>query len=313
MPRQYIRPDQFLNHPLASNGGWSFNGVGTLMPGQLEGMIARASARVDRACKRRFGMPGSTNLAEDVLAGATTIKVDSLINLDDPPAMLFQIGAAGSGTQETVQIGTTSVVGTYALPIPGAATLYNGTALQYAHSAGEPVVGYWFEQSNLKGGATSATDQYWDLTQEGQIAMGHAPRMGLGQIVRTVFLRAYPIQSILSVQVTYPWANSIDPGVVSDLFVVYAEGWYRFPVGYFVPNDSVVWTAYRAGYDTIPDDIQEAVLYEVASELAMARNPLGAMSIGSGVRHVSWGGKRSNLFSDVAAEICRNNRNLSLG
>lgn len=312
MPRMYIRPDTFLQHPVSMYGGYAFNGASTFGIGVLEGMIARASARIDNATNRKWGIPGTTTLSKAALAGATSLSLASLINLDDAPALLLQIGTGA--TQETVQIGTIHIPGAYALPIPGTVTLYAGSALQYNHSQGDPVVGYWYEQSNVRGGSTSNTDGYWDLTQEGQIGMAHSPRGGQGGIVRVVFLRGFPIQKILSITVTYPWANAQDPGVVSDVFDGYAEGWYRFPIGYYVPSDSVVWTAYRSGYDTMPDQIQEAVIFEVAGELAMARNPLGAISVGSGVRHVSWGsGKRANLFSTEAENICRMNKNLALG
>lgn len=305
--RQYLTPAQFQSHPLAQTGGWVFGTMPVFQPGVLEGMIDRACARVDAMCNRRFGKPGVTTLAAAVTIGSNLLPLTSTINLDDFPNVILQVGSGAN--LEFVQGGTYIQTQPVA-PFGGLVSLYHGSAFQYNHSAGEPVVGYWYEQQEITGGSTNSSDADWDLSQQGQIAQAHAPR-GVGSNVREVFLRGYPIQFIQGFSMVYPWTNGVNVGDPTGLFINYAEGHIRFPIGYFAPNTTVVWPVYIGGYQQVPAEVQSAVIFALAGELAIARNPYGAQSVSSGVRSASWGqGKRGpNMFYDLAYNEVRHLKN----
>lgn len=270
MPRQYVTPQDFADHPLGIGLG-----AANLAPGILDKTLWRASARVDKHCRRRLGQPGSTTLSAATPALATSLSLAGSLGFDGTPDTVAQIGSGA--TQETVQVGGISAI-ISATPYPATLSLYPGKTLAYAHNAGEAVTQYYYEQQNPLTSATSKMDQYFDFTQAGQIAQAHSPRLGIGENVRVIFLRHMPILQLLAVAVAYPWANVLDTSAVpSDLFVMWSEGWIRFPIGYFDPPDSVVHVTYSAGYQTVPDDVQEAVMYEAAAELGLGVNYLGAL------------------------------------
>lgn len=268
MPRQYVSVSDFATHPI----GIAAN-VGSLPDGVADKLLFRASARVDRHCRHKFGVPGSTTLANASAVGASALSLTGSLGIDGTPDTLVLIGTGP--TQESARVGSLGNIGV-AAPYPATLGLFPGVTTQFAHAAGEPVVAYYYEQHNLQGGATNPDDQYFDFTQAGQIAAMHAPRMGMANNVRVFFLKHAPILQVIAYAIAYPWANVLDPGSPSDLFIANAEGWVRLPVGYFAPPDSVAHVTYSAGYLSVPDDVQEAVILEAATELGFGTNYLGA-------------------------------------
>lgn len=278
MPRQYVSPAAFNAHPIGAGLKSS-----TLAAGVLDGALVRASARCDRHCRRLFAAPGATTLSANAAQGASVIVVTDLLALAvDPSPMTVVTINAGQATAETVQLGGyTGLDLTTPAPHGGTLKLYPGVTLRYTHVSGEPIQAYHFEQSPLEGGATRQFDGLWDLTQQGQVAHAHAP-MGAGADVRVVFLKQMPILQVVAVSISYPWANVLDPADVTALTVEAAEGWYRFPIGNFAPGGSVAQTTYLAGHYSVPDDVQQAVIYETAAELAFGTNFLGSQEFRRG-------------------------------
>ncbi|HLG72141.1 MAG TPA: hypothetical protein VFE42_20675 [Chloroflexota bacterium] len=272
MARQYVMPADFLE----SLVGAALNQP-AISPGLLAKQLCRASARVDRYCLRKFGLPGSTTVRTAAAAGSATLELTSILNIDGDAGMVLVINAGGA-TQEQVQIAGYAPPDFTTPGYPATVSLVPGTTTRFAHNAGEPVQAYYYEQYNAWGGATSKMDQYFDFTQQGQIAEAHAPRLGIGENVRTVFLKNMPIVQIYGVAIVYPWANVQDIGVPGDLRISTAEGWYNFPIGWFDPQDSLVITTYLAGFQTVPDDVQDAVIYETAAAFGFGSNPLGLIS-----------------------------------
>jgi hypothetical protein len=219
-------------------------------------------------------------------AGTTSLSLASTLGLDGGPGTVLQVGTGG--TQEMVRVARVAVAAGATSPFPGTATLSAGAALRYAHSQGEPVVAFYYEQQNPLGSSTSRMDQYWDLTQAGQIARGHAPMPMAGDNVRVVFLRNPPLGQVQSLAVAYPWSDALDGADVTGLLVDNDEGWVRFPLGYFLPPDSVVHVTYTGGFQQVPDDVQEAVIYYAASSLALGVNFLGASTSHSGDASVTF-------------------------
>jgi hypothetical protein len=312
MPRLYLKMSDLLMDPIMQVGGWAVGTTSMLSEDVVNGLIAAACARLDMATNRRLMLPGITTLSGNVLAGATSIPVTSAVNLDGTPLLALLIGTGG--TQEMVMVDSLTIT-TWRTPIPATVNLIPGTSLTYPHSAGDPVVAYAVEHIQERGSSTSPSDQYFDLTQEGQLAAAHAPRASMGASARYVFLNAFPVQQIYSASIIYPWSNQGNPFPPSDLYIAPSEGYCRFPVGYYVPQDSTIVMTYRGGYGTLPEDLRRAVILEVTGQLALSRNPYGAQSVGSGVRHVSWGtGKRNraNLLSEEASDIAAAYTNLAV-
>lgn len=302
MPRQYLAPTDFAAHPLGIALG-----AGGLQAGVLDRALFRASQRVDKFCRRKLGYPSPTTLSTGVAAGASQLQLVSSLGFDGTPDTVVQIGTGA--TQETLRVaGLTNVLATPA-PYAGTLTLYPGVVTQYAHNQNEPVQQLYYEQQNPQTSATSKQDQYFDFTQAGQIAEAHAPKLGLGENVRVVFVRNYPILQVVAFSVAYPWANVLDPGTPSDLFIENMEGWVRFPIGYFIPPDSVVHLTYTAGYMTLPDDVQQAVLLETAAELAWSANPYNASSMRIGSESMTFArlgtakGEALTLMTAEAAQL----------
>lgn len=290
MPRQYVSPDAFNAHPI----GVGLNS-GSLAAGVLDKVLFRASNRVDRFCHRKIGNCGTTTLSATVALGATQVQITSALSIDGNPDTKLQIGSGA--TQELVRVGGLVSVSATA-PYAATVNLYPGTSLAYGHNKGEAVQQFYYEQYNPLGSATSKMDQYFDFTQAGQIAEAHAPRLGIGDNVRVVFLRNMPILQIAAYAVAYPWANVLDQGTVSDLTIANAEGWIRTPIGYFLPPDSLVHVTYDAGYLYIPDAVQEAAIFEAAAELAMGVNYLGAAAFKRGDYSVTFTNRRSGNGQD---------------
>lgn len=320
MPRMYVTPLDFVTDPLGSallpQQGQVSATDGAFVPnGVVERLLWRASARVDKYCKRRLGAPGTTTLGANLSPGATAIPLTSCIGFDGTPDTVITLGT-GSASETLRCEGLVAV--TPRDPFPATVNLLSGTATQFAHNQGEPIAESYYEQRRLVGGETTSVDMYYDFTQQGQIAQMHAPQQA-GENVRKVFLSGYPILSITDVSVVYPWANVADHiGSTSDLSVMNAEGWYQFPIGYFVPPGSFVQTTYRGGWSYLPDDVQQAVIWEAASILALSYNPYGVHSDKSGVRETVYAQlnprrKSTLLFSQEAEVLLEDYINVALG
>lgn len=316
MPRQYITAAEFSAHPI----GVKLN-AGALGTGILAGAIERASSRCDEFCRRRLGLPGQTTLQGATVVGATSlILADAYaIGVDLGPDVVLQIGAGA--TQETVQVAWMTGFNPAGGNNQATINLLPGVTLQYAHGGGEAVVALYLEQSDLQGGATDPTDQAFAETQAGQLAQAHAPRLGVAESVRVVFLKNFPIVQVVKVQIAYPWANALDTGNVADLTIDWKEGWYRFPIGYFAPRGGLVYTTYLGGFSPVPSLVKTAMIYEVAAELAFGENYLGAQEYSRGNYRVRMAGRaadknqsgRSLLFAHEAEEALRPFRNAAIG
>lgn len=263
-----------------------------LNTGVLEKLIARASVRCDAFCSKRLQAPGSTTLSANASAGSTTLSVASTLTLDNLDEQVAIIGIGGS--QETIPILSGGVaVTSYTSPYPGTITLAAPTT--YSHSSNDPVKFAYQEVSEAQ--STASADPYSEallLEQQSQIAIAHLPSLKV-PLTRDVFLRCYPIITILSIEHSYSYNNqyySIDPTTVS---LQPTNGIYRFRLATVVFPFGNVRTTYTGGFTVVPDDVKLATSYYLADELVRFINPFNVIDESLGKRRVMYkqGGKVS--------------------
>lgn len=286
MPRLYATLDDLFDTEAAESVG-IVAPTGTNVGGTMLRKLRRyyralrmASMAVDSYCNRDLGFPEPTTLTANTNYGDTTFQVAGVLGYDVSTNIGLLIDVDGS--QEFVQgFSWTPDPNTgFYPPFPGTISIVPGTSLQFPHSIGAPVVPYRNHQVFLKQGATDVFDQDWDLTQQGQIAMAHAPK-GAAMNVRRAFLRSYPLLDFQGMFLTYPWTSQLEPVTIPDLFLEFESGIVRFPLGYFTPSGSVLLARYRGGYRTMPEKIVEAVVNETIARLARRWFPYGVKSMSS--------------------------------
>lgn len=263
-------------------------------------MLAKASARCDSECRRRLQAPGSTTLSQNASPGATQLSLASTVTLDELDEQAVQIGSGS--TQETILVKSGGVnVTNWASPYPG--TINLASATQFSHSSGDPVV-FLYKETTEAGGASSS-DPYAEaaLTQEAQIAASHMPSLHSG-LTRVVFLRNYPIITILAIEHAFSFTTQFNTVDVTAQIPVPTEGWYRFSPGSMILREGIMRTTYTGGFQNIPDDIKEATSKFFAVAMRQMINPYGTIELHLGKRKQKWaarGGEKDPLVE----EACR--------
>ena len=184
-------------------------------------------------------------------------------------------------------------------PFPGTVGLLTGVSMLYPHLAGTPVQPYFLEYVMLRGGSMETWGGEFALTQEGQIAMAHAPQGSTGSVVRRGVLKGYPIIQIASMQIVYPWANDLEPTPVDSLYIEFAKGSFRFPIGYFTPDKSVAQTTYLGGFTTMPEQVIDAVVSEAMALMVRRFAPYGASNVSSKGESYSFSDGKSMYSMDA--------------
>lgn len=273
MPLLYLTPADLLEEPLGQvlQGQLSLLGVGV-----LDKMLMRASMRCNSFTKRRLQAPQATTVASPgVTVGSTLLPVSSTLGTDNLDEFAVTIGSGGS--QETVLLQPGGVkVSSYVAPYPGTFTLT--TPLQYSHVAGEAVNGIYIETRRT--GSSSQDDIYEDVvTQQAQIAAAHGGGYDFLNADRTRYhwLDQYPLIQITGMKHAYPYTAEYQAVDVPSLLIEPAMSRLKFPVGTFILSGGMLMTTYTAGYQTIPNDIQDAVVFYLKDTLANYVNPFGVM------------------------------------
>lgn len=288
MPRLYLTPVEFLQSPI----GIALNPlVSQLAPGVLDQLLARASQRCDSYCEKRLQACSTTTLLQTVSATATNITVQSTLTLDNlaEQAVILDYG---NSNQETVDIlpGGVSVL-SWASPYAG--TLQLAQPLRFGHTSGAPILYIYKEVGEA--GTANQSDPYSEAlqSQAAQLALAHLPPMHTG-LTRIVFLKNYPIQTIMTVEHAYSFDtvynlvfSNADPTFNGGIILEPTAGYYRFRVGTVVIPQGMVRTAYIGGYTAIPDDIKDAVGWYMADTLSLFVNPLGQTEQGTGKQRQS--------------------------
>jgi hypothetical protein len=308
MPRIYVTPQQFLSYPPAI--AFTFQVQQLTNVGGMDLLMARASRRVDAFCKKRIVSPPATTIVTGIAAGQTALPVASTLGLDAGQEEAVIIGV-GLPSQEIIAIVSGGVsVSSWGYPYPGSVTLASPVANN--HSAGEAVQGCYMEVSTV--GSSDSSDyyseQYLQFNQDAQIAAAHAPYAGTQNLVRTLFLKNYPIVSLLKLEHMLPiattWGAPLDQ---SKIGIHPSAGYLRVPLGSFILPEGLLRTTYTAGMMSVPDDIALATAYYAADELQSMKS-LGAYDVLSGKTRYRYRDPQSqstNFAKDAEAIIDKGN------
>lgn len=270
MPRIYVTPGQFYSHPAAVTFDFQIQQL-TARAG-MDALMARASRRVDAYAKKRLvSAPATTIASPGIAAGQTLLPVASTLGLDNGAEEAVIIGSGGNQEVIAVEPGGINVTN-WAYPYPGSIQL--ASVVTYNHNAGEVIQGCYQEVSTV--GSSSSNDpleQTWvQFDQGAQVAAAHAPYYGTGMLTRVIFLKCYPIQSVLKLEHMLPFTSEFGPIDISKLGIQIKAGYIRLQLGSFVLPDGLVRTTYQAGFSNVPDDIALATAYYAADELQMLKN-----------------------------------------
>ncbi len=303
MPRMYLSPTDLGLTPVGIALSGQIAQLQASGTGAVDQQLAKASVRVDSYCKKRIGSVGATTLSAGVSAGGQQIAVASTLGFDDKEEQAVILGTGA--TQETAAIIPGGVVVTsWVSPYPGTLTL--ASPLTFSHLLGESVQGCYQEVS--RSGSSANNEPYSEalLTQEAQIAQAHAPVLAQGKnLTRKVFVKQYPIQSILTIEHAYPFApESYAPLNPKSIGVNPMAGIYTFTLGTVVIPEGLIRTTYLAGYQTVPEDIKDATAYYFADLLQVLFNLPGVLELQQGKRRQKFSdGKSRTLWAQKAAEI----------
>lgn len=283
MPRIYVTPAEVSESPLGIGLSSSISTLGT---GVLDKLLARASQKADNYCEKRLQAPGATTLSSNVSAGATSISVASTLTLDNLAEQAVIVDY-GNGLQETIEIQPGGVtVSSWISPYPG--TIALKSPLQFSHSSGA-VVQFAYKEVKTAG-RSSTGDPYSEAlqSQAAQLALAHLPPVHVG-LTRNVFLNNYPIIQVLQLEHSYSFAvqyNTID--ISSGLSIESTAGFFRVNIGTVITPEGLLRTTYLGGYEAIPDDIKDAVLYYLTDDLQKTTNPYMATDTQLGKRRVMY-------------------------
>ncbi len=274
MPRLYLSPALFAETPEYLTFPAQLARLAAL-PGAIDQLLSRASRRVDGYCRKRVVQPGTTTLATGIGPGATSLSVASTLNFDNGQEQAVWINPNGA-TAEIVPLAPAPVtVSSWVSPYPGSLALAQGT--QYAHVQGETVQGLYQEVSTV--GSSGSSDVYSEsllqLNQAAQLARAHAPQFDTSGLTRVIFLKQYPIISLLKLEHMLPIDTSYETLDASQIGIQPAAGYLRLPIGSFVLPEGLFRTTYTAGYQNASEEVQQATaLY--AADLLQNMVTLGA-------------------------------------
>ncbi len=307
MPRLYVSTSDFTSYPEAIAFTYQLSQLQAIS-GALDKLLARASRRVDGFCKKRIQNPPTTTVASPgCSAGATSLPVASTLGFDNGQEQAINLNASG-GTAELLPILPGGVqVTSWIAPYPGVLQL--ATPTQFAHSASETVQGCYQEVSTV--GSSSSSDVYSEsllqLNQAAQLASAHAPQFNTSGLTRVIFLKNYPIQSLLKVEHMLPIETTYTTLNTGPIGIEPASGYLRLPLGSFVLPEGLFRTSYIAGYQYIPDEVAKATALYAADELQSMMS-FGAYDMSQGKLHAQYASGQENLSRFVydAEEILLN-------
>ncbi len=307
MPRLYLTPSELNETPL---GVGLASSISNLSANVVDKLLARASQRCDKECKRRLQAPGSTTLSQNASPGATQIAVSSTLTLDQMDEQAVQIGNPSNQETVLVQPGGVTVTN-WASPYPGTINLASG--LVNAHSSTEPVVFLYKETTEAGGVSNSDTYVQAIISQEAEIAYAHMPPVMQGSLTRVVFLRNYPIININQIEHAFSFSSDFNTVSTTIEVPVPHAGWYRFQPASVIMREGLMRTTYTAGFQSIPEDIKEATSLFFAVAMRLMVNPYGAIELHLGKRRQKWaakGGEPDPLVEEACALLKKYKRSV---
>lgn len=273
----YLTPEQWSKTALGMF--WTNRAKGLNWPiDAVANALMSASSEANDICRRFLGAPGVT-VVGPALSGlaANQLSVSSTMGFDvgDEHGIYLPDGALYNIQDVDIR--------DMKPPYPGVLTL--GTNLLGSYAPGAVVTGVIKERTNVTGVSTNFSDQSNVLTQEAQSAEGHSPRDLLNTLVRISFVSSPPILSILSVGTVLRWGNFVNPLPLANIATNTEQGWFRMPIGIFIPPGSDIEVIYIGGYRRLPPSLLHGVGYLAADELANGLSPVatGMSSAGTGV------------------------------
>lgn len=308
MPKLYLTPNELTDSPLGQNSAVSAI-IAALAPGAIDKILFRCSKRCDTFTDRRLQGPQNTTLSMNVSAGATQIAVASTLSFDELAEQGLIIGTGAS--TEIVDIAPGGItVTSFTSPYPGVITLLE--PLTNAHSIGETVQGVLREVSEVGGSSSSDvySEQMMLMSQDAQIAIAHLPpiRMALSRVVLT---KNYPIQSVFAIDHSYSYNNTFHSVNTTIESISSNQGWYKFNVGAVILEQGLIRTTYKAGMQTIEDDIKLAVGFYLRDELSSYVNPFGVEEERMNKRSMKWNFQKKSANVMQAEEILTKYRSLT--
>lgn len=291
MVKLYVTPTQITAHTVGITFGFQIAQLQAIS-GALDQLLSRASSRVDAYCRKRLQLPGTTTVASPgISAGATSLPVASTLGFDDGHEQAVIIGSGG--TQEIVAITPGGVnVTSWSSPYPGTIQLSQGVA--YSHIAGETVQGCYQEVQEI--GSSASSDVYSEnlieLNQDAQLARAHAPHGGTSNLVRVLFLKQYPITSLLKLEIMLPIDAHFSAFDISNVSMNPAAGFLKLPLGSFVLPEGKSRVTYTAGYTYVPEAAQAAAAWYAADELQTMIS-MGAYEMQEGRQKGKYGDARN--------------------
>lgn len=302
MPRLYLNPNQLLLYPEALAFQFQIQQL-SLLSGALDQLLARASRRVDKIARKRIQAPPTTTVGTGgITAGSTTLPVTSTLGFDNDQEQAVVIGPPG-GAQEMIPLLPGGVqVSVWAPPYPGNLVLAQPAA--YTHNAGDMVQGCYQEISTVgSSGSNDPLEQAWvQFDQGAQVAAAHAPYYGTGMLTRVIFLKRYPITSVLKIEHMLPFDSQYGTLDISRIGVQVAAGYVRLALGSFVLPEGLMRITYTAGFTYVPDEIADATAKYAAHELLLAKIQ-GADELEAGkVKGKYWDKKTGKSHFELDAE-----------
>lgn len=281
MPRIYLSTDDFLGTLEAMTFPAQVARV-QAVPFGLDRLLAQATKRVDGHCKKRVCAPGQTSIGTGgISAGSSVLPVTSTLGIDNGQELAVLLNP-GQGNAEILPVVPGGVnVSNNTSPYPGSIQL--ASPAQYNHAANETVQGLYQEVSTVlsSGSSDVYSESLLELNQAAQLARAHAPQFDTSGLTRVIFVKQYPIVQLFKLEHMLPIDTSYEALDASQVGIHPSAGYLRLPIGSFVLPEGLMRTTYTAGYQFVPDEIQQATALYAADSLQRMMS-LGAAQMQQG-------------------------------
>lgn len=231
----------------------------------LSRMLSEASDYADSFTKRKLGTGPSTTLSA-VASNTNVIKVTNGANVHERDVAVFGDGSVVEvyGAELTFSVSGPPYVGTITL------------ASNVTQSLGQTVTFYRQCQYRIRGKSTDPLDQNIAMSQQGQVALAHAPALGLSTFSRYLFVEEYPLWSVQAAYYTLPWTGQPSE-IKADMSntTVMRAGYVRLPIGFPNFQGSIWRIQYNGGYVVLPHDLRQAVHFLLAAQITASQNAFG--------------------------------------
>lgn len=243
-----------------------------LAAGVLDTMLLQASSEAVEYAGWPLLTPPSTTAVGGTSSGADSITVAAATNIGPLDVLSFPDGSTVEVQDAEVTTDTSPYAGTVYLNDPLPADVADGAAITVYRQYRYRVSGKATEPNDLAGGL---------MTQQAQIAIMHAPALGLQTSARKIFLPYRPLHALATAYQELPWTNEESVVDTSGFDLNKGQGWVRLPIGFYNPPQCIWRLVGSWGYRVAPYDLRHAVHLLLAANVAKAANPTGALEVRS--------------------------------